>query len=437
MPEDNKKAMYIIKKSDFLLAEPWDLRFGMSIIDILNDTLTKKYHTELLSLPNRIPFFFMELCNLPTEEFNEVMKDFLIGTNKGERVAKEIDKTIAHNAEYQEFKDKIDQKNIEASLISDDCFSKDELEEYDVIEENETDEMMAYHGTGSNFDKFNHKKYLNTGAGSQSFGWGTYVTDDEAVARGYSETAKTLGKTSENDIINILVTKYDYEWEEAKREAHDIIENFRWVGSLKEFIEICEKGITAEWNNEEQKQRNKRWYNIVMSLRKEDAFLYEVDIPDDNGQNYIEWYEPFPKEFMVRLIKGFLRVPDKYLNMMAEHNYPFKEGLYSKIQWIKRNPDYVDYMIECLTKDEKYSSFFSPEFYTVVLKADGKDVYNRLSSITGSQKAASLLLIQCGFDGIKYPSGTRWKKPEGASENAYNYVIFDANKIKIINKYNA
>ena len=42
--------------------------------------------------------------------------------------------------------------------------------------------------------------------------------------------------------------------------------------------------------------------------------------------------------------------------------------------------------------------------------------------------------MQCGFDGIKYPSGTKWKKPDGASEDAYNYVIFDANKVKIINK---
>jgi hypothetical protein len=42
--------------------------------------------------------------------------------------------------------------------------------------------------------------------------------------------------------------------------------------------------------------------------------------------------------------------------------------------------------------------------------------------------------MQCGFDGIKYPAGTRWQKPDGASEDAMNYVIFDANKVKIINK---
>ena len=49
------------------------------------------------------------------------------------------------------------------------------------------DELMAYHGSGANFDKFNHKKYLNSGCGSQSFGWGSYVTDDVAIGKSYAE----------------------------------------------------------------------------------------------------------------------------------------------------------------------------------------------------------------------------------------------------------
>ena len=46
-------------------------------------------------------------------------------------------------------------------------------------------EINGYHGTSYNFDKFNHKKYLNTGDGSQSFGWGTYITDNEDIAEEY------------------------------------------------------------------------------------------------------------------------------------------------------------------------------------------------------------------------------------------------------------
>lgn len=433
LPEDDKKAMYVIRKSDFLVAEPWDLRLGMGIVDTLHNSLTKKYGTDLLFKPNKIPYFFTELCSLPTEEFNVAMKNFLLGTKKGGVIAKEMDYNISHDFEYNAFKDRINQKNIQTSLISDGDFSKEELNDY-VIQENETDEMMAYHGTGADFDKFNHKKYLNTGAGSQSFGWGTYVTNDEVVAKGYSENSKSIGKDAEYDIANFLIINYDYNKEDAGREAHDILANFRWAGSLSEFIELCKKGMTAEWNNEEQKERDKRWLDVLMSLRKENAFLYEVDIPEDNGTNYIEWYEHFPKEQMKRVLYGFLKIHDEYLNQMANRNYPFRCELYQSIQFMKENPDKVEKMIDILSNDERYDTFFSIGFYTRNPDTEGKNVYGRLRELMGSAKAASLFLMYCGFDGIKYPSGTRWQKPDGASEDAYNYVIFDANKVKIINK---
>ena len=77
--------------------------------------------------------------------------------------------------------------------------------------------------------------------------------------------------------------------------------------------------------------------------------------------------------------------------------------------------------------------------------ADGETVYlslvkcfeNHLESTnsrSNAYKAASLFLLQCGFDGIMYPAGTIWGKPFGAADDAYNYVIFDSNKVKIVNK---
>lgn len=435
LPEDSKKAMYIIRNADFLVAEPWDLRFGMGIVDMLNDNLTKKYQTNLLFKTNRIPFFFTELCELPTDEFNMVMKNFLVGTKKGKIIANRMDSEIEHDYDYQTFKDKIQQKNIQTSLISDGDFSKEELNDY-VIQENETDEMMAYHGSGSDFDKFNHKKYLNTGAGSQSFGWGTYVTNDMAVANGYSENAKSINnKDAEHCITNYLVDKYGYDVENAKKEAHDIIYNFRWAGSLGEFIELCKNGVNAEYNDEKRREMNVRWLDVLTNLKTNDSYLYEVEIPDDNGQNYIEWYEYFSPYFMKKILQGFLRIHDKQLNLMAEKDYPFKCDLYQDVQWMKQNPDKADKMINILCSNDDYEDFFSSSYYTNKALSDGKSVYRRLQSIFfNSDKAASLFLMQCGFDGIKYPSGTKWKKPDGASEDAYNYVIFDANKVKIVNK---
>ena len=433
LPENVSKAMYIVRKADFLVAEPWDLRFGMGIVELLKNSLTDKYGSKLMSDTARIPFFFTDLCSMEVDEFNNTIKNFIIGTKKGKIIADYFDKKISNDFDYQEFKDKIKQKNLSTSLISDGDFSKDELDNY-VLQENETNEMMAYHGSGADFDKFNHKKYLNTGAGSQTFGWGTYVTNDEAVAKGYSDNAKSFKGDTESYIANYLIVNYNYNPNDAETEAHDIMYNFRWAGSLQEFIELCKNGATAEYNDEKRREMNLRWLDILTNLPMNEAYLYEVDIPEDNGSNYIDWYEYFPPHFMKKILQCFLRIHDKHLDMMAEKNYPFRCDLYNKIKWMKENPAQADKMMNIICSNDDYDTFFSSGFYTAHATNDGKSVYNRLRSIFGSDKAASLFLMQCGFDGIKYPSGTKWKKPDGASEDAYNYVIFDANKVKIVNK---
>ena len=442
LPEDNQKAMYIIRKADFVVAEPWDLRLGMGIVDMLHKSLTKKYKTGLLSVTNRIPFFFTELCCMETDEFNDVMKNILLGTKKGNAIASTIDSKISHDVEYQKFKDKMHQKNIDKSLISDGDFSKEELDNY-VIQENEMDEMMAYHGTGANFDKFNHKKYLNTGAGSQTFGWGTYVTNDEAVANGYSESSKRIPSEKYVDLIAayLVNNKNMPDDVETKIKAEEyssmLFSDYRAIGGfdeLKDTYEYYLKHPNHYKMNNEKIDLYKMFVDVLSKNKKEYAFLYEVDIPEDNGQNYIEWYEEFPSEFMRRILEGFLKLRDIYLDSMAERNYPFKCDLYQDIQWMKQNPDRANKMIDIISNGD-YEDFFSSSFYTNKQIAEGKNVYRRLQQIFfGKDKAASLFLMQCGFDGIKYPSGTMWKKPDGASEDAYNYVIFDANKVKIVNK---
>ena len=442
LPEDSKKAMYIIRKSDFLVAEPWDLRFGMAIIDVLHNTLTKKYQVDLLFKTNRIPFFFTELCSLPVEEFNDFMQNIFMGTKKGEVVAKQMDSEIVHDFEYQAFKDRIQQKNINTSLISDGDFSKEELGDY-VIQENETDEMMAYHGSGSNFDKFNHKKYLNTGAGSQSFGWGTYVTNDDTVAMGYSESSKRIPNEKYVDLIAAYLVNNknmpdDVETKiKAEEYSNMLFSDYRAVGGFDELKDVYEDYLKHpnRYNiNQEKIDLYTMFVDVLSKNKKEHAFLYEVEIPDDNGENYIEWYEHFPSEFMKRLLHGFLTIHQKYLDSIAEKDYGFNCDLHRDIQWIKQNPNRADEMINILSNSDDYDDFFSSGFYTQKPTTEGKFVYGRLRSLFGSPKAASLFLMHCGFDGIKYPSGTMWKKPDGASEDAYNYVIFDANKVKIVNK---
>lgn len=332
LPNDSQKAMYIVKKADFLVAEPWDLRLGMGIVDMLHTSLTKIFQSNLLFTTQRIPYFFKTLCSLKTDEFNSVMKNFLLHTKKGKIIAKEIDDSIARDIDYQKFKDRIQQKNIETSVINDGDFSKEELDGY-VLQENETDEMMAYHGSHADFDRFNHKKYLDTGMGDHAFGWGTYVTNDETIGRSYA--------------------------------SDDTDTNF-----MKRF-------------------------NSNIGQSQKDNFLYEVEIPDDNGSNYIDWYKPVSIEHRFNIMRNISYLEQRF-------NFEPSDSLYEMLGTNRRIP--------------------------------GSLLYRMLSNNLESEKAASLCLMYCGYDGIKYSAGTMWEKPKGSAEDAYNYVIFDANKVKIVNK---
>lgn len=435
LPKDSEKAMYIIKKADFLVAEPWDLRLGKGIIEAIQISFNK-FGTDLLFDTKKIPFFFADLCKLKADEFNSVIKNFILGTRKGNIIAHDMENKISHDVDYQRFKDKIYRKNIETSVIADGDFSKEELDGY-VIQENGMDEMMAYHGTGADFDKFNHKKYLNTGAGSQTFGWGTYVTDDKEVANGYSNVAVNSIEQIK-PIAEEAMKMYGYNGSFSIDEiCVDINNTFKvYRGDLDNLINFYEKRLKNPGilGHVIDKDYVKILLYVAKRMPKKNAYLYEVEIPDDNGFNYLSWYEEFPSEFMKRILQGFLRLHDNYLNAMAEKNYPFKCDLYRDIQWMKQNPERAYKMIDIISNGD-YEDFFSSSYYTNKMLTDGKSVYRRLQQIFfGRDKAASLFLMQCGFDGIKYPSGTKWKKPDGASDDAYNYVIFDANKVKIVNK---
>ena len=266
------------------------------------------------------------------------------------------------------------------------------------LTENQFGEMMAYHGSGADFDKFNHKKYLSTGAGSQSFGWGTYITNDEAVASGYAEASKDkydLWTYIYNGLIRNGVRKKDaINMSNLKDKLEQIIMAYGddeacVISYLNNHLEMYK-----ELNRAKSVIEFKSMLYAMKQIKRKAAYLYEVDIPEDNGQNYIEWYEEID-ENVKNIVSKTMKKLEKKFNFKA-------------------------------------SAGFWPSIEMQIL--DGEELYGLLEDALGSDKAASLFLMQCGIDGIKYPSGTRWNKPVGASEDAMNYVIFDANKVKIVNK---
>lgn len=83
LPEDEKVAEYVIGKSDFLAAEPWDMRLGPA----LWDRFTRLLKGEDFSLKHNV---YSELAALPVKEFNHKMREVMAGTKAGQQIITDI-----------------------------------------------------------------------------------------------------------------------------------------------------------------------------------------------------------------------------------------------------------------------------------------------------------------------------------------------------------
>ena len=165
LPEDTDKAKYIVSKADFLLAEPWDMRFGVKLWQMIFDK------RELVDDTNIVPYVFMELVQLPMEEFNASMKELFMGTERGDELMSGFIERSRYNDGYQKFQNRINAKNMDNSLIADSYFTASELDGYDidggdnadVIEEANEDISELSHTTYQSaaekaFDRENDKR---------------------------------------------------------------------------------------------------------------------------------------------------------------------------------------------------------------------------------------------------------------------------------------
>ena len=80
--------------------------------------------------------------------------------------------------------------------------------------------QKVYHGSGANFERFNTDEYGLSGEGSMSFGYGTYLTDSEEIARKYAERqahAKYPEKNRNLDAIANYMLGHKISFDEAKK----------------------------------------------------------------------------------------------------------------------------------------------------------------------------------------------------------------------------
>ena len=144
LPTDREKAKYIIKKADFVLAEPWDLRLGVG--------LWKRVFGKVQDT-NMIPYMFANLVSLNEDEFTITMKEILSNTQKGNELVDDLIKSAEYDNGYQQFQNRINAKNLDRSLIKDSYFTGAETNGYEIDDEQEDGDVIEEDGEPNNYNE--------------------------------------------------------------------------------------------------------------------------------------------------------------------------------------------------------------------------------------------------------------------------------------------
>ena len=141
LPTDREKAKYIVRKADFVLAEPWDLRLGVG--------LWKRVFGKVQDT-NMIPYMFTNLVSLSEEEFTITMKEILSNTQKGNELIDDLMQSAEYDSGYQQFQNRINAKNLDRSLIKDSYFTGAETNGYEIDDTIEDGNVIEEEGEDQN-----------------------------------------------------------------------------------------------------------------------------------------------------------------------------------------------------------------------------------------------------------------------------------------------
>lgn len=275
--------------------------------------------------------------------------------------------------------------------------------------------LKVYHGSGADFTEFDFD-HMGEGEGSQAFGWGGYVTSSKKIGKNYANLVDANAPYQDVEYVGNNAHKYTNVvaglFNGGQRDYDDV----------KEFLQ---NGYNADKQNARKKQMLE-WFESTKpsdwkSVNDGKRNLYEVDIPEDNGSNYLEWEKKPSDEVATKIIEGLYGLDAKTLDDMASKDIVFRTLLYDYI----KNAD-KGQMIPLLVKTHALTRGTTYDNGNV--EDDIRFVYTRLSNWMGSPKAASQFLSSLGFTGIKYPAGTI---QGGAEEGDTNYVIFKPEDMKI------
>ena len=265
-----------------------------------------------------------------------------------------------------------------------------------------------YTGSAADYEKPS-LHHVGTGEGNQVYGWGLYGSTERGVAEGYAQAAardkrinqdettfqavkKVLGNNVSEDALQIVyeaITGYN-DWKEVKDWLKRDAEYDEEVGPL---------ALAAFRRNESALKKVHDEFAAKEHIYEQTFF---TDRAPGDESHLLKWYDSISDENWDRVIA------------QAE-----KEGLRDKLKgawWLRFNGD-----LEHFLTDNGNS---------------GDAIYESLSRLLGSPKAASEFLARAGIDGVKYPVDSfGGKTVKDGDEAGWNYVSFRDDNIRVDHKW--
>lgn len=275
--------------------------------------------------------------------------------------------------------------------------------------------IRTYHGTGAEFDRFDFG-YVGSGEGAQAFGWGGYVTEVKGIGKSYASAIggkellpkieKVAGNIrqvrqwlSKNEEYNKYarnagrhLRELQREYRAAEKEGNE--KDLKFYGGL---IELQEQSMKPE--NHASLIANKRrqigdYQKELKDLEAqlaEKRHLYTVRIPDDTGDNYLDWDGGVTDSVRDKIV---LQADAEGVSISFYGDEMAAGGYFAKMGE----------------------------------NAAGFQLYGALVRSLGSDKAASGLLSRAGLTGIKYAAD---RNNGGRADGKKNYVVFKEDDMRI------
>lgn len=275
--------------------------------------------------------------------------------------------------------------------------------------------IRTYHGTGAEFDRFDFG-YVGSGEGAQAFGWGGYVTEVKGIGKSYASAIggkellpkieKVAGNIrqvrqwlSKNEEYNKYarnagrhLRELQREYRAAEKEGNE--KDLKFYGGL---IELQEQSMKPEnhasliANKRRQIDDYQKELKDLEAQLAEKRHLYTVRIPDDTGDNYLDWDGGVTDSVRDKIV---LQADAEGVSISFYGDEMAAGGYFAKMGE----------------------------------NAAGFQLYGALVRSLGSDKAASSLLSRAGLTGIKYAAD---RNNGGRADGKKNYVVFKEDDMRI------